>query len=172
PEDLIQDFRTSYNPRIAVTVDMIATGTDVKPIEIVMFLRTVKSRVLYEQMKGRGGRVMKSDELRSVTPDARVKTHFVLIDCVGVSESPMNDARPLDRKKFISFKKLLQHVTHGGADPEMVSSLASRLTRLDRQLGPPEHERVAAVSDGSSVRQITRGIVDALDADAHVERAR
>ena len=103
---------------------MIATGTDVKPIEIVMFLRTVKSRVLYEQMKGRGGRVMKSDELRSVTPDARVKTHFVLIDCVGVSESPMNDARPLDRKKFVSFKKLLQHVTHGGADPEMVSSLA------------------------------------------------
>ena len=59
PGDLIQEFRTSYDPRIAVTVDMIATGTDVKPIEIVMFLRTVKSRVLYEQMKGRGGRVMK-----------------------------------------------------------------------------------------------------------------
>ena len=107
-----------------------------------------------------------------MTPDARVKTHFVLIDCVGVSESPMNDARPLERKKFISFKKLLQHVNHGGADPEMVSSLASRLARLDRQLGPPERERVAAISDGSSVRQITRGIVDALDADAHVERAR
>jgi type I restriction enzyme, R subunit len=171
-EDLIQDFRTGYNPRIAVTVDMIATGTDVRPIEIVMFLRTVKSRVLYEQMKGRGGRVVKPDELRSVTPDAKAKTHFVLLDCVGVSESPMNDTRPLDRKKFVSFKKLLRRVSHGGTDPELVSSLASRLARLDLQFGPPEHERVEALTEGTSLRAITRGMVAALDADAHIQHAR
>ena len=46
PEDLLSSFRNSYNPRIAVTVDMIATGTDVKPLEIVFFMRTVKSRGL------------------------------------------------------------------------------------------------------------------------------
>lgn len=87
PQDLIQEFRASYNPRIAVTVDMIATGTDVRPIEIVMFMRTVKSRVLYEQMKGRGGRVISSDELLAVTPDAREKTRFVLLDTVGVGNA-------------------------------------------------------------------------------------
>ena len=73
PADLIQSFRNSYNPRIVVTVDLIATGTDIKPVEIVMFMRSVKSRVLFEQMKGRGVRVINTDELRAVTPDARAK---------------------------------------------------------------------------------------------------
>jgi type I restriction enzyme R subunit len=172
PQDLIQEFRASYNPRIAVTVDMIATGTDVRPIEIVMFMRTVKSRVLYEQMKGRGGRVITSDELLAVTPDAKAKTHFVLLDTVGVSESCMNDTRPLDKEKGVSFDKLLKHVASGGVNPDMVSSLASRLSRLDKQLGPGERQKIKEVADGGSLHCIAHAIVDALDADRQIEHAR
>jgi type I restriction enzyme R subunit len=172
PQDLIQEFRASYNPRIAVTVDMIATGTDVRPIEIVMFMRTVKSRVLYEQMKGRGGRVITSDELLAVTPDAKAKTHFILLDTVGVSESCMNDTRPLDKEKGVSFDKLLKHVASGGVNPDMVSSLASRLSRLDKQLGPSERQKIKEAADGGSLHGIAHAIVDALDADRQIEHAR
>ena len=95
PEDLIKAFRTSYYPRIAVTVDMIATGTDIKPVEIVVFMRSVKSRSFFEQMKGRGVRVIKDDDLRGVNPGEHVhKDHFVIVDCVGVCERDKTDSRP------------------------------------------------------------------------------
>jgi type I restriction enzyme, R subunit len=172
PKDLIQEFRTSYMPRIAVTVDMIATGTDVRPIEIVMFLRSVKSRVLYEQMKGRGVRVVQPDELKSVTPDAEAKTRFVLVDCVGVTESPMQDTQPLERNPGVSFGKLLEHVALGGTKTDLVSSLASRLARLARACGPNEHRRIERESSGVPVEHIAREIVDALDADVQADHAR
>jgi type I restriction enzyme, R subunit len=104
PEDLLAQFRNNYNPRIVVTVDMIATGTDVKPIEIVMFMRTVKSRGYFEQMKGRGVRVMPADDLKRVTSDAPARTHFVIVDAVGVSETEMADgAPPMERKRSVGF---------------------------------------------------------------------
>jgi type I restriction enzyme R subunit len=151
---------------------MIATGTDVRPIEIVMFMRSVKSRVLYEQMKGRGGRVVSKDELLAVTPDARGKDHFVLIDCVGVTEAKMDDTRPLEKEPGVSFTKLLQHVSAGGTNAEMVSSLASRLTRLDRKLDPAQREIVKQASGGVGLVAITHALVEALDDDRQAERAR
>ncbi len=172
PKDLIQDFRASFNPRIAVTVDMIATGTDVRPIEIVMFMRTVKSRVLYEQMKGRGGRVAKPDEMRAVTPDARSKDHFVLVDCVGVTETKQQDTQPLDRQKSVSLAQILEHVGIGGASEELVSSLASRLTRLDKRCSHEDHTAIQAVSKGATLKGIAHDIVRALDPDVQLERAR
>lgn len=172
PKDLIQEFRIEYNPRIAITVDMIATGTDVRPIEIVMFMRPVKSRVLYEQMKGRGGRVVKPDELRAVTPDARSKTRFVLIDCIGVSESPMNDSRPLEQSRGVSFEKLLEHVASGGTHPEYISSLASRLARLERQIGRDERSRIRELTGGADLPILTHALVEALDDDRQAEHAR
>jgi type I restriction enzyme R subunit len=172
PKDLIQDFRIGYNPRIAVTVDMIATGTDVRPIEIVMFMRSVKSRVLYEQMKGRGGRVVSKDELKAVTPDALAKDHFVLIDCVGVTESKMDDTRPLEKDPGVSFDKLLEHVASGGTNPAMISSLASRLTRLEQKLGASEHARIKEASNGLGLTALTHTIVEALDDDQQIARAR
>jgi len=103
PEDLIAEFRNSYNPRIAVTVDMIATGTDIKPLEIVMFMRSLKSRSYFEQMKGRGVRVINKDDLKSVTPDAKAKDHYIIVDAVGVCERDKTDSKPMDRKKSVSF---------------------------------------------------------------------
>src|SRR6185312_11724022 len=114
--------------------DMVATGTDIRPIEIVMFMRAVKSRVLFEQMKGRGVRIIDSDDLRAVSgADASAKTHFVIVDCVGMTETELVDTQPLERKRTVSLKALLGHVAMGGTDPDYLSSLAGRLARLSQQ---------------------------------------
>jgi type I restriction enzyme R subunit len=171
PSDLIQEFRTRFPFRIAVTVDMIATGTDIRAVEIVMFLRTVKSRVLFEQMKGRGVRTIKQAELASVSPDAGAKTHFVVIDCVGVTESPLVDTQPLERDPTVPLKKLLDQIAQGNTQPELLSTVAGRLARLDRRL---THEDRKALRDrfGHSLSGIAGAIVLALDPDQHVEEAR
>ena len=121
PEDLLAEFRNSYNPRIAVTVDMIATGTDVKPLECLLFMRNVKSAAYFEQMKGRGVRVVDLDALRSVTPDAAAKTHFVIVDAVGVSEQDKTATKPLDRQPSVPLDKILGLVAAGVANPDLVS---------------------------------------------------
>src|SRR5215469_9255550 len=104
PADLIQRFRNSVDPRIAVTVDMIATGTDIKAVEIVMFMRAVKSRSFFEQMKGRGVRIIAPDDLQSVTGDAMIKDHFVIVDAVGVCEQDKTDSHPMEQKPTVSFE--------------------------------------------------------------------
>ncbi|HWN69489.1 MAG TPA: type I restriction-modification enzyme R subunit C-terminal domain-containing protein, partial [Haliangium sp.] len=171
PKTLIQEFRTSYHPRIAVTVDMISTGTDVRPIEIVMFMRSVKSHVLYEQMKGRGVRVVSPDELKAVTPDAEAKTHYVIVDCVGVTETAMQDTQPLERQRGVSFEKILEQVSLGSTDSDVISSLAGRLSRLDRRLTPEKHQRIEKQA-GTPLHAIIRGLIDALDADVQIDAAR
>lgn len=172
PGKLIQDFRNSFDPRIAVTVDMIATGTDIRPIEVVMFMRAVKSRVAFEQMKGRGVRVIDPTELRAVTPDAYAKTHFVIVDCLGITETPLADTQPLERKKSIPFQALLEHVALGGTDADILSSLASRLSRLAKECGPAEEARINEASGGVSLSTIAHGIVEALDPDTQAARVR
>jgi len=164
PEDLIKAFRTSYYPRVAVTVDMIATGTDIKPVEIVVFMRSVKSRSFFEQMKGRGVRVIRDDDLRGVNPGAHVhKDRFVIVDCVGVCERDKTDSRPLDQKKSVPLDALLQAVALGNVEPEVLSSVAVRLARLDAQLSEAERARLAAEAGGADLKALARGIVQALD---------
>jgi len=163
PENLIKAFRTSYYPRIAVTVDMIATGTDIKPVEIVVFMRSVKSRSFFEQMKGRGVRVIKDDDLRGVNPGEHVhKDHFVIVDCVGVCERDKTDSRPMDQKKSVPLDALLQAVSLGNVEPEVLSSVAVRLARLDAQLSNAERAKVAVQSGGLDLKGLSRGIVEAL----------
>jgi type I restriction enzyme R subunit len=173
PEDLLAQFRTATNPRIVVTVDMIATGTDVKPLEIVMFMRAVKSRNFFEQMKGRGVRVVDSATLRSVSgDDATSKTHFVIVDCVGVCEQELTDSPSLERNRTVGFDKLLNRVAFGVLDPDELSSLAGRLARLDRQLGEPDRQAIAAAANGQRLSEIASGIIDALDPDRQLAAAR
>src|SRR6185295_10508889 len=171
PADLIQSFRNSYYPRVVVTVDLIATGTDIRPVEIVMFMRSVKSRVLFEQMKGRGVRVIDPNELKAVTPDAQAKTHFLIVDCVGVTESPLADSQPLERQQHVPMRTLLEHVAMGGTNPDALSSLASRLARLDKQCGPDEIQRVVEVG-GTTLKGLSHAIIDALDPDRQISAAR
>jgi type I restriction enzyme R subunit len=167
PEQLIKDFRTSYYPRVAVTVDMIATGTDIKPVEIVVFMRSVKSRSFFEQMKGRGVRVCKDDDLRGVNPGEHIhKDHFVIVDCVGVCERDKTDSRPMDAKKSVPLDKLLQAVALGNVEDEVLSSIAARLARLDKDASEADQAKVVELSGGKTLRELARGIVDALNIDA------
>ena len=172
PEQLLASFRNSYNPRIVVTVDMIATGTDVQPLEIVMFMRSVKSRNYFEQMVGRGVRVIEPTDLQAVTPDAATKTHFVLVDCVGIEPEALVDTKPLEREPTVAFEKLLQAVAFGSTDADYLSSLASRLARLDRQLAPADRRVLQEAAGGMPLRDIVAGIVEALDPDRQRELAR
>jgi type I restriction enzyme R subunit len=172
PEDLIASFRNSYNPRIAVTVDMIATGTDIRPLECVIFMRDVKSRILFEQMKGRGTRTILPTEFHSVNPDATHKTHCIIIDAIGVCENDKTDSRPLDRKKNVPFDKLLQSVALGNRDEDTLSSLASRLARLDRQLEDPDKRQIQTAAQGLSLKDMVNRLLDALDPDNQIDKAK
>jgi type I restriction enzyme R subunit len=165
PEVLIQKFRNSYDPRIAVTVDMIATGTDIKPLEIVMFMRSVKSLGFFEQMKGRGVRVISNTEFQQVTPDAKTKTHFVIVDAVGVCERDKSDSRPLEQKKSVPFDKLLEGVAQGVRESDALSSLAGRLLRLEKRIEPELQEELEKLTGGKKLSQIARDLLDAIDPD-------
>lgn len=134
PEELIAQFRNSYNPRIAVTVDMIATGTDIKPLECLVFMRLVRSPGLFEQMLGRGTRVINPTDLQAVTPDAQRKERFVIVDVVGAVEHPKAETQTLERKRTVPFDKLLEAVALGARDEDTLSSLAGRLARLAKGL--------------------------------------
>jgi type I restriction enzyme R subunit len=171
-EDLIAEFRNSYNPRIAVTVDMIATGTDVKPLECLLFMRAVRSRTFFEQMKGRGARVIDETELRGVTPDARGKTRFVLVDAVGVTETPLMDTQPMERTPTVPFDKLLNQVSIGVREPDVISSLASRLARLARQITKDDRRDLEGVARGLKLEDLVHSLVQALDLDRQWQAAR
>ena len=165
PKNLIKAFRVDPFPRIAVTVDMIATGTDIKPVEVLIFMRDVKSEGYYEQMKGRGVRSINDAYLRAVTPDAKTKTRFILIDAVGVSEGKKNVSQPLERKRTIPFDKLIDQIAQGRRDDDALSSLAARLAALDRRLDDEDRSRVSQATEGSSLRDLANALLDAIDLD-------
>ncbi|MCR4763862.1 MAG: hypothetical protein K5696_10060, partial [Lachnospiraceae bacterium] len=170
-EDTLNDFRNSYYPRIAVTVDMIATGTDVKPIECLIFMRDVRSRNYFEQMKGRGTRTLSRDELQAVTPDATEnKDHFVIVDAVGVTTSKKSDTRPLERKPSVSTKELMLNVATGSKDEDTLTSLANRIIRLSSKMTPQEHREFKAKL-GESAGMLAQRLLDAFDEDVIAERA-
>ena len=172
PEDLLTAFRNSYNPRVVVTVDMIATGTDIKPVEVVFFMRNVRSRSFFEQMKGRGVRTISATDFNAVTPDARNKDRFVIVDAVGVTETELSDSYSLDRKPTVPFDKLLDLVSMGDRDPEVLSSLASRLARLDRHLTPGDREAIEDASHGVPLQTLVSSLVNAADSDVALDTAR
>ncbi len=170
-DELIASFRNSYNPRIAVTVDMIATGTDVKPLECVFFMRSVKSRTYFEQMKGRGVRVIQPSDFQLVTPDAKAKDRFVIVDAVGVTETDLVETDPLDRKPTVALDKLMRQLSFGVRTTDVVSSVAARIARLDRSLTPDQRAELEGLA-GMSLNDLARGMVEAVDPDLQLEAAR
>jgi type I restriction enzyme, R subunit len=166
PKGTLALFRNDYFPRIAVTVDMIATGTDVKPLECLLFMRDVKSRNYFEQMKGRGTRTITLDDLRKVTPSARyTKDHFVIIDAVGVTTSLKTDSRPLEKKPGVPLNDLLEAVAVGARDEDLFTSLANRLIRLEKQLSDKEKAAFAGKAQGKSMAQVAGALLDAFNPD-------
>ena len=165
PKSVLNRFRNSYYPRIAVTVDMIATGTDVKPLEVLLFMRDVKSVNYFEQMKGRGTRTIKKDDLQSVTRTAHSKTHFVIVDAIGATKSKKTDSRPLERQPTVPMKDLLGAVSMGVADEDLFLSLANRLIRLEKQITEKEKDKLLEFSGGKNLKQITKELITAYDQD-------
>ena len=171
PEQILSDFRNNYNPRIAVTVDMIATGTDVKPIECLIFMRDVRSKNYFEQMKGRGTRVLGKDDLQKVTPSATEnKDHFVIVDAVGVTKSKKSETRTLERKPSVSMKELMLNVALGARDADTLTSLANRVIRLNSQMSPGERKEFAQVV-GLPANQLAENLLNAFDEDVLTAQA-
>ncbi|WGK70021.1 type I restriction-modification enzyme R subunit C-terminal domain-containing protein [Candidatus Haliotispira prima] len=165
PKSVLNRFRNSYYPRIAVTVDMIATGTDVKPLEVLLFMRDVRSSNYFEQMKGRGTRTINNDSLQMVSRTAKSKTHFVIVDAIGATKSKKTDSRPLERKHNIPLKDLLNAVTMGIKDEDLFLSLANRLIRLEKQITEKEEDKLRELSGGKDLKQITKELIAAYDQD-------
>jgi type I restriction enzyme R subunit len=171
-DSTLSSFRNDYNPRIAVTVDMIATGTDVKPLEVLLFMRDVRSKGYYEQMKGRGVRSLDSESLKRVSNSADgAKTRFVLIDAVGVEKSCKTDSRPLEKKPGVPLKDLLQGVAMGSRDDDTVLSLANRLVRLAKQLDDKAQARIEKASGGVPIAELGKALINALNPDAIAQAA-
>lgn len=172
PESVLSSFRNGYNPRIAVTVDMIATGTDVKPIECLIFMRDVKSKNYFEQMKGRGTRVLSKEDLQKVTPSATEnKDHFVIVDAVGVTKSRKSDTRPLERKPAVSMKELMMNVALGAKDEDTLTSLANRVIRLNSQMTPAERNKFEE-KVGVAAGTVAENLLNAFDEDVILEQAK
>lgn len=166
PKSVLAQFRNDYFPRIAVTVDMIATGTDVKPLECLLFMRDVRSRNYFEQMKGRGTRIITLDDLRKVTPTAKhTKDHFVIVDAVGVTKSIKSDSRPLEKKQGVPLKDLLGAIAVGNRDEELFSSLANRLTRLEKQVTEQEKQQFSEKAEGKTLKKVVNELLQAYNPD-------
>lgn len=171
PDGILNDFRNDFNPRITVTVDMIATGTDVKPLEVLLFMRDVRSKGYYEQMKGRGVRSLGFEDLHNVSKSATsAKDRFVLIDAVGVEKSQKTESRPLERNPNLSMKDLLQGVAMGHRDDDTIQSLANRLTRLGKQIDKRGHDKIEKLTN-KPVAQLARELLTSLDPDAINQQA-
>lgn len=171
PEEALSEFRNGYNPRIAVTVDMIATGTDVKPIECLVFMRDVRSRNYFEQMKGRGTRTLGKDDLQKVSPSATEnKDHFVIVDAVGVTKSKKSETRTLERKPSVSLKELMMNVALGARDEDTLTTLASRMIRLSAQMTAAE-QKAFTKTVGGSAAQVAERLLNAFDEDVLTRKA-
>jgi type I restriction enzyme, R subunit len=166
PKSVLNRFRNSWAPRIVVTVDMIATGTDVKPLEVLLFMRDVISINYFEQMKGRGTRTISFDDLKRVTRTAiHTKTHFVIVDAVGTTKSKKTDSRPLERKPTVPLKDLLGAVAIGAQDEDLFTSLANRLIRLEKQLNDSEKTKFQELSSGKNISVVAKELLGAYDPD-------
>lgn len=166
PKSTLANFRNDYYPRIAVTVDMIATGTDVKPLECLLFMRDVKSRNYFEQMKGRGTRTITLDALQKVSKTAKfTKDHFVIVDAIGVTKSLKTESRPLEKKPGVPLKDLLQAIAVGAREEELFTSLASRLSRLEKQLTEKEKAKFSEKAGGKTIAQLVKGLLNAHNPD-------
>ena len=173
PKSVLAQFRNDYYPRIAVTVDMIATGTDVRPLECLLFMRDVRSRNYFEQMKGRGTRTLDHDDLKKVSPSAvSGKTHYVIVDAVGVTKSLKTASQPLITKPSVPLKDLAMSVMMGVYNEDTVSSLAGRLARLNRQLDYAEQERIREKAGGIELTNIVGNLLKAIDPDQIEAKAR
>lgn len=164
----IKDFRNSKEFRIAVTVTLVSTGTDIKPLEVVMFMRDVQSNLLFTQMVGRGVRKIGDELLRSVTPNATSKDLFYVVDAVGVTEHvhTITSVGRLETQKGITVDKLLEEICHGYLPDAHLHRLASVLLRVDRRIHENEYKKeFEKITNGHTISGIAESILKCFDDD-------
>lgn len=136
PNNLIRDLRIEKDFRIAVTVTLVATGTDVRPLEVVLFMNDVKSDILYTQMKGRGCRIINDDKLKEITPNAETKECYYIVDAVGVTESDKAIPKPGGngpKVKTLTLEHLLEHLAHGEVTDDNLELLRDYCSTINRR---------------------------------------
>ncbi len=164
--ELIRQFRNDKDFRMAVTCTLVATGTDVKPLEVVMFLRDVSSEPLYIQMKGRGVRIIDDDMLRNVTPNAISKDYYILVDAVGVTEHVMQTPAPGqddEPSQTLTLKRLLELLTHGDVRDAYLNTLAGRLARISSKCDEEQRDEFTKRTHGFSMAEISSNIYAAFE---------
>lgn len=179
--ELIRQFRNDKDFRIAVTCTLVATGTDVKPLEVLMFMRDVESLPLYIQMKGRGVRTIGDEQLRNVTPNAFSKDCFYLVDAVGVTEHEKTIPTVTDEPatETITLKELLERISHGYIPDEYLKRLAATLARIYNKANDSQRKEFARLSY-DDMKELSARIYDVLEKgvlppfvgteDANIER--
>ena len=162
--ELIRQFRNDKDFRIAVTCTLVATGTDVKPLEVLIFMRDVESLPLYIQMKGRGVRTIGDEQLRNVTPNAFSKDCFYLIDAVGVTEHEKTIPTITDEPttKIITFKELLEQITHGYLPDEHLKRLAATLSRIYNKADNSQRNEFVRLAN-DDMKELASRIYEALE---------
>lgn len=162
--ELIRQFRNDKDFRIAVTCTLVATGTDIKPLEVVMFMRDVDSLPLYIQMKGRGVRTIGDEQLRNVTPNAFSKDCFFLVDAVGVTEHEKTIPTAADEPttKTITLKELLERISHGYLPDEYLQRLAATLSRIYNKADNSQRNEFTRLAH-DDMKELASRIYDALD---------
>lgn len=165
--ELIRQFRNDKDFRIAVTVTLVATGTDIKPLEVVMFMRDVTSKTLYIQMKGRGVRTIGDEQLRNVTPNALSKDLFYLVDAVGVTEHEHSITGPYEGpgEQALTLKKLFEIITHGNVCDEYLRILAGRLSRIHKKCTKSQCQEFIEIAK-IDMKDIAAGIYSALESNS------
>src|SRR2546430_249610 len=123
-------------------------------------------------MKGRGVRVISPDKLRTVTPSAKVKDRFIIVDAVGVCEQDKTDSHTLNREPSKTLEQVLEYVALGGTDPEALTTLAGRLARLQREFSPAQLAELKQLASGKSLSALAAGLANACDPDAQIAKAR
>ena len=168
PEDLINRLRTSPELRIAVTVDMVATGPDVKPWECVLFMRDVRSGTYFEQMKGRGARSINDADFQAVTEQGVHKERFVIVDAIGVTEHEFVDVTVTERVKTASLDSLLKKAAVRELTQDEAATLGSRLSKLGQRLSASERDELEAIA-GVSIESMSQQLIKSLNADVIAE---
>jgi type I restriction enzyme R subunit len=165
PADLINRLRTSPELRIAVTVDMVATGTDVKPLECVLFMRDVRSGTYFEQMKGRGARSITDSDFQAVTEQGVHKERFVIVDAIGVTEHGFVDVTVTDRVKTASLESLLKKAAARELTQDDAATLGARLSKLGLRMTASERNEIEALA-GVTIEEMSKQLVRSVNAEA------
>lgn len=165
-DNLIRQYRTDKNFRIAVTVNLIATGTDIKPLEIIIFMRDVTSETFFIQMKGRGVRSISAEKLKNVTPNADSKDFYYLIDAAGVMNSEKKINAVYENGNLIlSLEKLLEEMSYGKLPDDYIAALGFKIARINNKADDEEKEEFALIA-GCSMNELAEQLLTALKDDS------